>query len=208
MGACVPDRLTGVAIIALVLIVACGGTASTPPGPSPSPSPSPLSARAIAVQPPDFAGVSMRVCPAPATATFADYTAAYRVGIKRQPLILAANLAAAKADGWSQTLTGSPASCKGALGFATNGDDPTVMSYTFVFTTEADAIAAFPTVGAGTFLPRVRGNQTGFGANSAGSEYAGSYWISWQHKTVIALVECDNVPSCKQGAQALDSRIV
>jgi hypothetical protein len=188
----------------MLVIGACGESVSTLSDPSPTP----LSARAIAVKPADFPGVSLRVCPGPATGDFAAYAAAYRTGIKRQPLIGAANLAAARADGWSQTLAATPDYCKGALGFATNCCAPTVMSYTFVFPTEAAAVAAFPTVGAGTFLPDLRGDPTGFGPNSARSAYGDSYWIAWQHKRVIALVECDNVPSCKKGAQALDSRIV
>lgn len=192
-------------IVAALVVGACGGSTTASPS---VPTPSSLSAQAIAVQPPDFAGVSLQVCPAPATGTFAAYTAAYRVGIRRQPLILAANAAAANADGWSQTLSGKPDSCKGALGFGTNGDDPTVMSYTFVFPTEAGAAAAFDVVGAGTFGSQVRGSATGFGPNSAGTTTADfSFWISWQKKTVIALVECDYVPSCKSGAMALDARI-
>jgi hypothetical protein len=197
--------LKGAAMIVLLIVGACGGGAATPTPPAPTP----LSAKAIAVQPKDFAGVSLHVCPAPETGTFQTYAGAYRTGIKRQPLILTANLAAARADGWSQSLSGRVDTCKGALGFALNSSDGLgVSSYTFVFPTEADAVAAFPAVGAGTFAPQVRGSQTGFGPNSASwSSPPVSYLIAWQHKTVIALVECDNVPSCKAGAMALDSRI-
>jgi len=192
------------AITVVLLVCACGGNVAAPAIASPTP----LSAQALAVQPPDFAGASLHVCPSPATGTFAAYAAAYRVGIKRQPLIVTANLAAAKADSWSQSLSGTLDTCKGALGFALDSSDGLgVMSYTFVFPTEADAVAAFPSVGAGTFGPQVRGSQTGFGANSASSSYGVSYWITWQHKTVVALLECDNVPSCKAGAMALDGRI-
>src|SRR6267143_2753880 len=92
-------RPAGICAVAMTLLVigGCGESVSTLSDPSPTPTPTPVSARAIAVKPPDFPGVSLRVCPGPATGDFAAYAAAYRKGIKRQPLILAANLAAAKA---------------------------------------------------------------------------------------------------------------
>jgi hypothetical protein len=160
------------------------------------------------VRPADFAGVSLHACPAPATGTFQAFAAAFSPTNKRHGLILAANLAAAKADGWSESLTGKVDTCKGALGFALDGSaDIGVNSYTFVFPDAASAVAAFPAVGAGTFAPLVSGSQTGFGATSASWSSDSSYLIAWQNKTVIALVECDSVPSCKAGAMALDSRI-